>query len=68
MPSQSEKDGKGDDGSSRGSTIGEVRRETEVPVLAVLTLSDLIMGMKAKGRDEEVNAMREYYKQYGAKD
>ena len=33
MPSQSEKDGKGDDGSARGSAIGEVRRETGVPVL-----------------------------------
>lgn len=68
MPSQSEKEGKGDDGSARGSTIGEVRRETGVPVLAVLTLSDLIAGMKAKGRDTEVEAMQEYYKHYGAKD
>jgi len=68
MPSQSEKEGKGDDGSPRGSTISEVKRETGVPVIAVLTLSDLIAGMKKLGRDEEVDAMQEYYKQYGAKD
>lgn len=68
MPSQSEKEGKGDDGSPRGSTIGEVRRETGVPVLAVLTLSDLITGMERKGRQEDVKAMQDYYKQYGAKD
>lgn len=68
MPSQSEKDGKGDDGSARGSTIGEVRREYGVPVLAVMTLQDLIASMKAKERDDEVNAMQEYYRQYGAKD
>ena len=68
MPSQSEKDGKGDDGSERGSTIGEVRRETGVPVLAVLTLSDLIAGMKEKGREDEVKRMEEYYKHYGAQD
>lgn len=68
VPSQSEKDGRGDDGSPRGSTIGEVRREIGVPVLAVLTLSDLIEGMKKMGRNEDVKAMQEYYAQYGAKD
>jgi orotate phosphoribosyltransferase len=68
MPSQSEKDGKGDDGSARGSAIGEVRRETGVPVLAILTLSDIVAGMEEKGRVEEVEAMRKYYVQYGSKD
>ena len=68
MPSQSEKEGKDDDGSPRGSAIGEVRRETGVPVIAVLTLGDLIAGMKKMGRDDEVQAMQEYYKQYGTAD
>ena len=68
MPSQSEKEGKGDDGSPRGSAIGEVKRETGVPVLAILTLTDIVAGMKEKGRDEEVKAMEEYYRQYGSKD
>lgn len=64
MPSQGEKDGKGDDGSPRGSTIGEVRRETGVPVMAVLTLDDLIVGMKKLGREEEMKQMEAYYEQY----
>ncbi|GAB7331526.1 hypothetical protein MBLNU13_g02922t1 [Cladosporium sp. NU13] len=68
MPSQSEKEGKGDDGSERGSAIGEVRRETGVPVLSVLSLKDLIEGMKAMGREEEVKMMEDYYKQYGTQD
>jgi orotate phosphoribosyltransferase len=68
MPSQSEKEGKGDDGSPRGSAIGEVKRETGVPVLAILTLNDIVAGMKEKGRHEEVKAMEAYYNQYGSKD
>lgn len=70
MPSRSEKEGRGDDGSEseRGSTIGEVRRETGVPVLAVLTLGDVIEGMRGMGRMEEVKAMESYRERYGAKD
>lgn len=68
LPSQSEKEGKGDDGTPRGSAIDEVKRETGVPVIAVLTLKDLIAGMKKMGRNDEVEAMQEYYKQYGAKE
>lgn len=66
LPSQSEKEGKGDDGSARGTAIGEVRSETGVPVLAVLTLDDLVDGMRHLGRDEEVKQMEEYRKRYGA--
>ena len=68
MPSQSEKEGKGDDGTPRGSTIGEVRRETGVPVMAVLTLSDMIAGMKKLGREEETKQMEEYYQRYKPSD
>ncbi|KAI7301891.1 hypothetical protein KC315_g16386 [Hortaea werneckii] len=68
MPSESEKAGQGDDGQPRGSTIGEVRRETGVPVMAVLTLSDLIAGMRKLGREEEVKQMQAYYEQYKPSD
>lgn len=64
MPSTSEKEGRGDDGTPRGSTIGEVRRETGVPVIAVLTLRDIIAGMRKLGRDAEVLQMQEYYEKY----
>lgn len=68
MPSQSEKDGKGDDGSKRGSAIGDIRRETGVPVLAVLSLDDIIAAMKDLGRGDEVKQMEQYYAQYGTRD
>ncbi|KAK5118514.1 hypothetical protein LTR62_003029 [Meristemomyces frigidus] len=64
LPCASEKEGKGDDGTARGSTMGEVRRETGVPVLAVLTLGDMIAGMRRLGRGEEVRRMEEYYERY----
>ena len=70
LPTTSEKEGRGDDGSEldRGSAIGELRRQTGVPVLAVLTLTDIIAGMKTTGRHEEVERMEEYYQKYGARD
>lgn len=68
QPSQSEKDGNGDDGSVRGSAIGEVRRETGVPVMSVLSLGDLIEAIKGMGKKEEVEKMEEYYRQYGTQD
>ncbi|KAK5163258.1 orotate phosphoribosyltransferase [Saxophila tyrrhenica] len=65
MPGRKEKDG----GSvGEGSAIGEVRRETGVPVVAVLTLGDIVKGMEGLGRTEEVEAMKEYYAKYGARD
>lgn len=73
-PSVAEKEGKGvvggdDDGSeSKSSAIGEVRRETGVPVLAVLTLEDIIAGAEKLGMGEEVKKMEEYRRQYGAAD
>ncbi|QIX00026.1 hypothetical protein AMS68_005543 [Peltaster fructicola] len=68
MPSQSEKDGKGDDGSARGSAIGALRKQTGVPVLAVLTLSDITAAMKSLGKEAEVKQMEEYYSKYGTQD
>lgn len=68
MPSQSEKEGKGDDGTERGSAIGEVRRETGVPVFAILTLRDIVKGMREKGGEKEVEAMEQYYAKYKPND
>ncbi|KAM3419938.1 hypothetical protein BST61_g3258 [Cercospora zeina] len=66
-PSVGEKEGKGeedDEGGKRQSAIGEVRRETGVPVLAVLTLGDIIAGAEKLGMGEEVGRMEEYRKRY----
>ena len=65
-PSESEKEGKSDDGSARPSTVDLVRQETGVPVLAVLTLQDLIEGVKGIASESEVKGMEEYRKKYGA--
>lgn len=68
MPTQSEKEGRGDDGSERGSAIGQVRRDTGVPVLAVLSLTDIVAAMKGLGRHEEVKQMQDYYARFGTQD
>lgn len=65
-PSQSEKEGKPDDGSDRPSTIGQVRQETGVPVLAVLTLDDIIDGAKGMATADEIESMEAYKQKYGA--
>ena len=63
MPQPKGEPGEESEGS-RSSAIGEVRRELGVPVLAVLTLRDLIKGMKGLGKEEEVKGMEEYYEKY----
>ncbi|THW87186.1 orotate phosphoribosyltransferase [Aureobasidium pullulans] len=65
-PSEGEKQGKPDDGSDRPSTIGQVREETGVPVLAVLTLDDVIEGVKGQATEEQLKGMEDYKKKYGA--
>lgn len=37
-----------------------------MPVLAVLTLADVIEGVKGMASQEHVTAMEEYIKQYGS--
>lgn len=64
--SESEKAGKGEDGSVRPSTVEVVAKEVGVPVLAVLTLQDLIKGIKGSASQEEVKSMEEYRSTYGA--
>lgn len=65
-PSQSEKEGKGDDGSDRPSTIGAVRAETGVPIFAVLTLDNVIDGVKGMASEEQLKALEAYKQRYGA--
>lgn len=64
--SESEQAGHGVDASQKMSTIDLVRQETNVPVLAVLTLTDLIEGVKGVGSEADVKAMQEYRRVYGA--
>ncbi|GAM84966.1 hypothetical protein ANO11243_029690 [Dothideomycetidae sp. 11243] len=69
VASEAEKQGGQDDGSERPSTVEMVQKDVGVPVVAVLTLGDLIEGAKAQSgvSDDEVKRMEEYRAKYGAK-
>ncbi|PSK42136.1 orotate phosphoribosyltransferase [Elsinoe australis] len=69
VASEKERRGEEDDGSGeRVSTVEMVRREVGVRVEAVLTLEDVIRGLKEGGMvpEEEVKRMEEYRARYGA--
>lgn len=48
----------------RASAVGEVRKRYGVPVLAILTLNDIIEGFKAGGAEEDVAKMEAYREKY----
>jgi len=57
----------GEEGSGK-SAIGQIRREYGIPVVAILTLDDIVEGMRAVGSEEEVRRMEEYREKYRASD
>jgi orotate phosphoribosyltransferase len=50
------------------SAVQEVREQFGIPVLAVITLADLMQHMEREGRAEELAAMRTYRDRYGLTD
>ena len=50
------------------SAIGEIRREYGIPVLAILTLDDIIEGLRGKISQEDIMSMEEYRAKYKASD
>jgi len=66
MPAEHEQDD--EDGKPRPSTIGEVRRRYNVPVVAVLTLDDIIEGQQAVGGEENIRKVKEYREKYRPSD
>lgn len=50
------------------SAIGEIRKEYGLPVVAILTLDDIIEGLEGGNRDEDLKKMEEYKKMYKASD
>jgi len=60
----SEEDWEGD----RGSAIGQLRREYGIDVLSVLTLDDLVGGLKSSGRGKEAELCEEYRSIYKSTD
>lgn len=58
----------GDDSKPGPSAIGELRREYGIPIFAILTLDDIIAGMRGFASDEDVKRTQEYRNKYKATD
>lgn len=57
-----------DDGQPRPSAIGEVRKQYGIPVLAILTLDDVVDHLRRGGTEEDVRRLEEYRQKYKATD
>lgn len=57
-----------DDGTPRSSAIGEVRKQYGIPVLAILTLDDVIEYLRGLGSAEDLRRLDEYREKYRASD
>lgn len=68
MPSEGEKRGEEDDGSPRGSAMGQIRKEYGVQTSSIVTLDDLIALLREKGDQGEVKKMEDYRSKYVASD
>ncbi|KAK7927787.1 Orotate phosphoribosyltransferase [Apiospora marii] len=55
---------------SQGSAIGELRREYNIPIVAILNLEDIIHGLKsgAFATEDQLKAIEDYRAKYGASD
>ncbi|QSZ34061.1 hypothetical protein DSL72_005641 [Monilinia vaccinii-corymbosi] len=58
----------GDDSTPMPSAIGEIRKEYGIPVLSILTLDDIIGGLKDIASEENIKNMEEYRAKYKASD
>lgn len=57
-----------DDGQPRPSAIGEVRKQYDIPVLAILTLDDVVEYLRGLGSAEDLKRLDEYRAKYRASD
>lgn len=57
-----------DDGTPRPSTIGEIRKQYAIPVLAISTLDDVIEYSKSFGSADDLRRLDEYRQKYRASD
>ena len=69
-PADASKGESEDDGVERESAIGALRRELgpDVPIISVLTLKDVIEGLRTRHMNKELEACEEYGKRYRAND
>lgn len=52
----------------RPSAIGEVRKQYGSPVLAILTLDDVVEYLKGLGTEDDLKRLEEYRNKYKASD
>jgi len=57
-----------DDGKPGPSAIGEVRKQYGIPVLAILTLDDVVEYLRSLGGEEDLKRLDEYREKYKASD
>ena len=57
-----------EDSVPRGSAIGALKKEYGIPVISILTLDDLVKGLKGSGREEDAVRCEEYRARYKASD
>lgn len=58
----------GDDTKPGPSAIGELKKEYGIPIYAILTLDDIIAGMRGFASDEDIQKTEEYRRIYKATD
>lgn len=58
----------GDDDKPMPSALGEIKKEYGLPIIAILTLDDIIDGMKSFASEDEIKRTEEYRKKYKATD
>lgn len=57
-----------DDTTPMPSAIGELKKEYGIPVLSILTLNDIIGGLKGRGSEDDIRRLEEYRARYKASD
>ena len=57
-----------DDGKPGPSAIGQVRKQYGIPVLAILTLDDVVEYLRSLGSEEDLKKLDEYRAKYKASD
>ena len=57
-----------EDGIPRESAIGALRKEFDIPILSVLTLDDLVKGLRESGRTGDAERCEAYRAKYRASD
>jgi orotate phosphoribosyltransferase len=58
----------GDGPEPMPSAIGELRKEYGIPIIAILTLEDIIAGSKGTISDDDIRRMEEYKAKYKPSD